>query len=477
MAKQKLKTLSEDQYLTEVAKELVRLKTQGGGWGLGNQNSIPAAGNTQTVSNWILPKSVGLDVISQMFPSNYLQEWDLTKCRLASDQVLKQGYTLQWDTLVTWVYQSSPFIQSVFEAIGAAVDRVEFFMTHKSGEKDDEWTNELCSKPYQRQIIREIVYGYFWGFTGINFDPLNGQMYKYPISVIDPINRMLKESTFVFSTGMNFNEAVNLLFIQPSTNTESFLGWMQPIARTFIQINNAMMNWGAAGRKAAIPIMQVGYPQSATKLDENGNEFNPARVEAEKLAANPDPSKGFVYPYSVDFQGNIQKSIQIDFTDNKSNMNMHKIFQELIKDFEAGIMQMVLGGTLTAEAGKFGTKGLGEVQERKFDAVIESKISYVISVLNSDFLPKISQFYRNMPADLEYSTDRTKKLTMDEIALLSATMAENGRRLTDEFFINNGILPSDFEELPPSVIPEPFKEVEIKASNKEGFFGSLKKKF
>ena len=86
------KKLTQDQDIAEVAKEIVNLRTQGGGWGLGNPQSKPATGNTQTVSNWALPKSVGLDVISQMFPSNFFQEWDLTKCRAASDQVLKQGY-------------------------------------------------------------------------------------------------------------------------------------------------------------------------------------------------------------------------------------------------------------------------------------------------------------------------------------------------------------------------------------------------
>ena len=52
---------------------------------------------------------------------------------------------------------------------------------------------------------------------------------------------------------------------------------------------------------------------------------------------------------------------------------MYKIFQEFNADKRTEILQMILGGNLTAEGGKYGTKALGEVQERKWDTVIEAK--------------------------------------------------------------------------------------------------------
>ena len=419
-----------------------------GGWGQGNPTSKPAGGQAPGVNPFIMPKSAGLNIISQSFPSNYYVEWNLSTWRAACDQAIKMGNTMSYATLVSWAYECSPFVQSLFTKLGAALDRVNFFVVDQKGNRLDDLTTELCNKPWQIQLRREILYSFFWGFSGLNFDPYMGKLYKYPMQQIDPINRMLRASTYSYYDGTAFADNANLLFVQPSSNYESFLGWMQPITRSFVQMNLTKNNWVSAGRRLAFPLMTVGYPQNDGGMDSQGNANNPYRIQAENIAGNVDPSKGLVYPYTMGPDGTIQKAIEVDFENPGAGANIHKIYSEFNQAEKDEIREMIFGGSLTGNVGTSGSRALGEVQERMLDSVIQGKIEYILSILNFDFAPKISKFYDNLPDGWKFEVNRAKQLTMEEITELSAIVVENGKRFTDDFFEANGISREFIEDAP-----------------------------
>ena len=177
--------------------------------------------------------------------------------------------------------------------------------------------------------------------------------------------------------------------------------------------------------------------------------------------------------------GNIQKAIEIGFEQPGSSSSMHKVYQEFNTDEKSEILQMCLGGTLTADAGKSGSRALGEVMERKFDSVVESKMTFVLSILNGDFSHKISKFYKNLPDGWQYAYDSTKVLGMQEIILLAQSLQLSGKRLTDEFYEANGIA-REFIEDAPVVAPQTSKESESAfemALPQRSFFSVVKKKF
>ena len=456
-----------------------REELSSGGWGVGGKGK-QATGQSPQVNPFIIPKSSGLNVFSQTYPSNYFVEWNLSTWRSACDQAMKMGYTLSYATLVNWAFECSPFIQSLFEAMGSALGRIPVFMVDKKGNKLDDWTKELCASTWAIQLRKEILFSYFWGFSGLNFDPLNKKVYKYPMQDIDPINRMLRANTFSFADGANFEDNVNLLFVQPSSSYESFLGWMQPIARSFIMQNLNKNNWLAAGKKLAFPILTVGYPQNDGAIDPvTGNNLNPYKIQAEDIAANVDPQQGLVYPYTKDMNGNIQKAIEIGFEQPGSGNAMHKVYQEFNADEKNEIREMILGGTLTADAGKAGSRALGEVMERKFDSVVEAKMEYVTSVLNGEFLNKIKFFYKNLPEGATFVSESTKVLGMQEIILLAQSLNLCGKRLTDDFFEANGIAREYIEDNPALTIPKedkPNPALEM-AHPERTLFSALKKKY
>ena len=424
----------------------------GGGYGLpGSPTAKPATGQTPQVNPFVLPKATGINQISQMFPSSYYVEWNVSSWRAACDQCLNQGYPLSYATLTSWAYESSAFVQMLFAKYGDTIDGTQFFIVDAAGNQIPELTDELCNKQWLMQLRREILFSYFWGFTGINFDPIQEKVYKYPMQQLDPINRVLRENTFSFYDGVRFSDIDTLLFVQPSTNYEAFLGYMQPITRSFIMQNLASLNWLQAGLRLAFPVMAIGYPQGDGAVLPDGTQINPLKLQAEALAANLDPSKALVFPYTMGPDGKtIQKAIDFEFEKTGTGGNAYKIFSEFNDDERNMIRELVLGGTLSSNGSKSGSgsRSLGEVHERNFKQVMKSKLEFVLSILNGPFKDKISKFYKNLPAGWRYEFNRTEQLTLEEMTSLSEVMNQNGKRLTETFFTTMGVSVDYFEDAP-----------------------------
>jgi len=458
-----------------------KLAIGGGGYGQGNVNSKPATGTHPGVNPFMMPKASGLTQISQMFPNNYYIEWDLSSWRAACDQAIKMGFPISYSTLVSWVYESSPFVQSLFNALGDGLTQIPVFVTDMKGNRMDDITSEICSQRWFVELRKEILFAKFWGFTGINFDPLNNKIYKYPMQQLDPINRLLKQSTYNFSDGVDFFKTPNLLFVQPSTNYESFLGWMQPITRMFIQQNLNSMNWIQAGKRLAFPLLTIQYPAVDGAVNNENDMINPYRLEAENYAANMDPSKTLLTPYVTDQNGNIQTSLIVDSKDTNAKQGAHKIYQEFNADGKNEVREMILGGTLTGDAGKFGTKGLGGVHMDKLETVIRARNEEVLAVLNdtADFARKLPMFYKDFPKEFKFDINRTKEFDIEEISALSKSATENKLQLTAKFFIKYGLDAEDIQEAPePVKIPVNDTEslsVSIAKPNRS-VFDALKKK-
>lgn len=443
----------------------------GGGFGTVQPGTRTATGSP-LVNPFIIPKQSGQTIGSWVYPSQYYVDWSVTKWREACDQAIKMGYTQAYATLTSWVYEKSPFVRSLFMKLGAAMDRVPFYATDKDGNEIPELTLELCNKPWQMKMRREILFSYFWGFSGLNFDPVEGKCYKYPMQQLDPINRMLKANTFSFYDGEMFDDNDNLLFVQPSDNYEDFLGWMQAIACSYIEMNVNNTNWIAAGRRLAFPLLTVGYPQDDGSLDANGQPKNNYKNDAIALATDIDPTQGLVYPYTIDNDGKIQKSIEIEFEKTGTSAGMHKIYQEFNQEQKGEIQEMVYGRSLTQSSGKGGNRALGEVEERTLDNRVAELMPYVLAVLNDDtgFKKKISKFYRNLPEGWLYGYNTAKQLSIADIQVMGATLNANGYKLTPKFFEENGVSPDFFEPMPQ---PETDKLVTPEAT----FQMASKKKF
>ncbi len=456
----------------------------GGGYGYGNIVTKPASGDQVAVNPFIIPKRTGLNIISALYPDNYYVEWDLSTWRSACEQCQRMGFPVSYAALVNWTFESSTFVQSLFVEIGDGISKIPLYLVDEKGNKNEVWTDEICNKKWFRELRKEIAWADLWGFTGLNIDPLNNKIFKYSMSQIDPINRMLRESTYNFYDGLSFKETINLLFVQPSSSYERFLGKMQPITREFIMMNMNSLNWVQAGKRLAFPLLTIGFPANNQSLSDEGNLQNPFRDEAERYAANIDPAKTLITPYVIDRDGNIQTALKVESKETGASVNAHKIFQEFNVDQKNDIRELLFGGTLTSNAGKFGTKGLGQVHENKLKVSLEARNEEILETLNddTDFLWKIKKFYKNFPDNLHFDTNRTKEFDINEIKELSDSIVSNQMKLTKNFYIKYGLDEEDIDDTPAPLkpvggeneAPEEYMSVRYDKPRR-GLFGAKKK--
>ena len=423
-----------------------------GGYGMPEVINKPASGSQPKQNPFIIPKSTGLNIVSQSFPNQYYVDWSPEMWRMACNQCTQQGWPISIAAMYVWCFQRSPFVQSLFKTWGRSLDQIPFFCMDKKGNPYDDWTKELCGKFWHKGLRREILFSLFWGFSGLNIDFVKGKVYKYPMQQLDNINRMLRTSTFDLGNGMSFDQTPNLLWVQSSSNDEDMLGMMQVIAVSFIEMNMFDNNWLQAGRRLAFPILKFGYPQDDTVIDPTTNqEVNSMRDQATLMAQNVDPSQAMVIPYIRNkTTGEIESSLQVDFEATKSGNNMYKMYSDFDAMRKEEIMQLVYGGILTATTGKNGNRSLGEVHEKKFDAVMMSAAEFVESVLNGDYLAKLKQVYNNIPDDLTFNYDRSKKWTLEEIEQLSNVLFQSGMQFTPDFFEEYGLSPDFIQPAPPA---------------------------
>lgn len=420
-----------------------------GGYGIGNKGAKPATGNTPIANPWMIPKASGLTHISQTYSNSFFVEWNPSSWRTACDKVMLQGWTPDLATMYEWAYESSPFIQSMFRTIDTAINSIKFYYLDKRGNILQDWTDELCNKPWQIELRREIAFSFFWGFSGLNFDPVQGLLYKYPMQDLDPLNRFLRQSTFAFYDGIFFNDYDNLLWVQPNTNREGFLGWMQAITRMYILMHLNNENWVQAGKRLAFPVFTIGYPEGSDIVDPNTNQVhNPYRDEAYEISKDLGPGKTVVFPYIRKADGELQKNLELEFAEPGSSQKAHSIYMDCNESIKNEIRELVMGGTLTADVGNSGSRALGEVQERKLRTFVLSITEYVLAVHNADYKRKIGNFYKGGLPEGRFDIDRAKQFTIEEIVAWSQILANSGQRFAPAFFEAQGLPPEFIEDNP-----------------------------
>lgn len=459
-------------------KEVYKL-SNAGGYGVTMPNAAPATGMRPQVNPFMVPKKSGLNVFSQTFPNVYYVEWNLTTWRQACEQAIRMGYPISYAALTSWTFECSPFVQSLFRELEIGISNVPIAFFDSKGNTIDELTTEICQKKWFKDLLKEAIHSNFWGFSCINFDPIEGKIYKYPMQDIDPINRFLKQGTFNFSDGLRIEEHANLLFFQPSTNYESFLGWMQPITRSFIQMNLNKNNWVGAGRRLAFPLMMVGYQQADQQTNSLGEMYNPSKLDAETILAEADPTNGICYPYTIGPDGKMIKALDVDFADTKANAQAYKLYSDFNKEEKNDIREMIMTSTLTSSGGDKGSYSLGSIHMDKYESAISYTIENACAMLNDEFLRKLRVFYKNIPKDVYLAPNKAKEWSLDEVVKVVPILEKSGKKLTSKFFENMGLgedfikdAPITEKETPEFIEPE----TEMATNVKRTLFGGFKKK-
>ena len=441
---------SKTELFKAVANAIELAAQPGTGYGIPNSNANPASGTQPSVNPFMQPKATGLTSISQSFLNNYFSDWDRSRWRYACEMARGSGYATEYNLLVNWTFESSAFVQSLFREMAVAMSKIPIIFKDDKGNDASDINSEIANKKWFRDLILEAIYSFFWGYSGVNFDPFNNQIFKYQIQQIDPINEMLKENTFAFSNGVNFKDNVNLLFFQPSKSYESFLGWMQPITRWFIDENINDNNWLAAGRTLGFPQKKIGFSQDDAQTDASGNVVNASQNQAWQIAKNIDAEHALVLPFTYDLNGKPIYHVDVSAVDmgGVGAGQRHKIFVDFSESKKNEIRELISLGTLTSSAGKHGSQSLGNVHADKQEDALLFTLEGAIAMLNNDFLRKLKILYKGFPDNVTLQINKAKEFNIEELIAWSNIAKNSGKKFSTVFFEKSGFSEEDLEDMP-----------------------------
>lgn len=317
-----------------------------------NKNRITIGGNRpnrgQIAPNTIVvtqPKRFGIDIS------------DLTTAIKAAENIdyttrykLYDLYTdIMLDTHLTSVIDKR--IESVLSA------DIEF---RREGKPDDA-INEQIRSPWFTRCLADILDARFWGFTLLQFYKEDGWI-NYdlvPRKHVDPVRKeILKRQTDI--NGIPWEDYSDLLYIGDNNN----LGMLAKAAPWVIYKRSNVADWAQFAEVFGMPIREYIY-------DSDDNE---ARQRAVEDAKNSGSLSTFIHAKDTE--------LLLKEAGNKSGSS--ELYDKFCERCNAEISKLILGNTLTTEAGNKGTQALGTVHKKVEDKLIKSDRRFLLNVLNYD---------------------------------------------------------------------------------------------
>lgn len=204
------------------------------------------------------------------------------------------------------------------------------------GREDERLTDKLR----QSALVRELIYQKgmanftFARVIGVNRD---GTTYIYPLRNLDVVNRAVRRMTYEIQDPIPVKSHVNLFWMQSSFHTEDTLGLLEPVARDYINMQNAQNNWQTASQFLA-------YQQMIMYFENGDEEMERAATEA---AQNVGLGKVIVSGKSTDeVTGKITKDLELENVYGGASADTFRIFKENIEQLRGSIMQLILGSSL-----------------------------------------------------------------------------------------------------------------------------------
>lgn len=239
------------------------------------------------------------------------------------------------DALYSYLLKSSTLIRSAVDKRLRPL-KSRTFAVIINGREDERLTDKLR----QSALVRELIYQKgmanftFARVIGVNRD---GTTYIYPLRNLDVVNRAVRRMTYEIQDPIPVKSHVNLFWMQSSFHTEDTLGLLEPVARDYINMQNAQNNWQTASQFLA-------YQQMVMYFENGDEEMERAATEA---AQNVGLGKVIVSGKSTDeVTGKITKDLELENIYGGASADTFRIFKENIEQLRGSIMQLILGSSL-----------------------------------------------------------------------------------------------------------------------------------
>lgn len=336
------------------------------------------------------------------------------------------------DALYSYCIKSSTLIRAALDKRLRPLKARTYGVYDANGVEDERLTELLNNDP----MFRKLKYNK--GMSKFTYARVVGvekdlSTYVYPLRNLDIVNKAVKGETYDTEGKFYVKSHVNLFWMQSEYDSEDTLGLLEPIARDYINAQNAQNDWQTASRFMAYQQWSLYY--------ENGDEE--MRKGADLAAAQLGMGKVLISGKTTDEDtGKVIKDYELDATSPGTASDTFRIYKENIDSLFENISLVFLGSSLLLKSAKnTNSERLVRAHLKGFYDACEEDAIDVQDWLNLDENKRKLAYLYSEPAlaTKRFKAKPSNYIDIGDIETYVKMLKDLGLMPTDEFVKKTGL--------------------------------------
>ena len=316
-------------------------------------------------------------------------------------------------------------LTSVIEKRKNNVKALPIQFVRADGSVDDS-VCELIDSPWFDRLIDDVLDTKFYGFSLLQFYR-DDKWINYdlvPRKNVDPVRKLILHNQTDLQ-GWAWDEFTNLLFIGSPRD----LGVLYKAAPWVIYKRNDIADWAQFAEIFGMPTREYTYD----------TDDDDARARAVRDANESGALASFIH----------SKDTEFNLVDSGSKTASADLYERLAEICNKELSKLVLGNTLTTDAGDKGTQALGTVHKKEENTYTKSDRRFLLNVLNYD----MSDIWKSMGvnvADGKFKIPEPKDIDLTaKAAIVTQLSNQLGLPVSDDYLYNtfNIAKPDNYDAL------------------------------
>lgn len=341
---------------------------------------------------------------------------------------IKQADNIKTPNRVKWYdicdeLMTDAHLRAVIEKRKSAVLSIP--IEFQRGGKPDDKIGEQLRSPWFSKFLSDALDAQVFGFTLLQFYVENGWI-NYdliPRKHVEPVNRLILKNQGD-TKGTPFEDFSDLVFVGEQRN----LGLLQAAAPYVIYKRNAMADWAQFCEIYGMPLIE--------------GEYNSMDDEARQKLINDLFDRGanssLVHP----------EGTSLKIHDSQTKAGSSELYKSFCEFCNSEVSKLILGNTLTTEAGDKGTQALGTVHRKVEEQIEQSDKQFILNLLNYQMSDVFASLGINTSGG-EFSFVIARDNDLTARVNIDVQLKNMGLPIDDDYFYETyGIeKPANYEEL------------------------------
>ena len=330
----------------------------------------------------------------------------------------------------------------------------DFKIVDENGEELKQET-EIFTSPWFRDFLRYALESKFFGYSLIQFGDLKGKRFKslelIPREYVYPQKNAVRTSPYSSNDLIYFNESPYDAWTL-GVGKPSDIGLLMKAAPLIIYKKTAIGSWTEFAELFGAPF-RLGKTNIRDK-ELRDNMFD----MLENMGRNAF--------------GVFDESDSLEFIRDGKN-DAFKVYNELIERVNSEISKLILGSTMTMDAGS--SRAQSEVHERTSAAINKEDAFFIISLINEELIPFLNK-YHDFNITGRFVFDDTENTTKAEQFAIDSELIKLGYNVPKQYLTDTYGTPIDEKEEEDNGPKGPKGKDDEEDANSDELNNSIKKK-